>query len=77
MTKTIVARLDVDIADRLVRLAKMTVRTKSYYIKEAVKEKLDEMELVYLAKSRAENVRAGKSKTISWEEVKEQNGLQD
>lgn len=77
MTKTIVARLDVDIADRLVRLAKMTGRTKSYYIKEAVKEKLDEMELVYLAKSRAENVRAGKSKTISWEEVKEQNGLQD
>lgn len=77
MTKTIVARLDVDIADRLMRLAKMTGRTKSYYIKEAVKEKLDEMELVYLAKSRAENARAGKSKTISWEEVKKQNGLQD
>lgn len=38
MTKTIVARFDVDIADRLVRLAKMTGRTKSYYIKEAVKD---------------------------------------
>ena len=35
------------------------------------------MELVYLAQSRAEDVRKGKSKTISWEEVKQQNGLQD
>lgn len=58
---------------------KMTDRTKSFYknIKETVKEKLDEMELVYLAEARAENARAGKIKTISWEEVKKQNGLQD
>lgn len=54
-----------------------TIVTKSFHKKEAVKEKLDEMELVYLAEVRAENARAGKSKTISWEDVKEQNGLQD
>lgn len=38
----------------------MTGRTKSFYINEAVKEKLDEMELLYLAESRAEKARTGK-----------------
>lgn len=58
-------------------LAKMTGRTKSYYIKEAVNEYLDELELIYLAKSRAEDLRAGRSSAIPWDEVKRQNDLQD
>lgn len=40
--------------------SEMSDRTKSSYINEAVKEKLDEMELLYLAESRAEKARTGK-----------------
>ncbi|WP_303921092.1 DUF6290 family protein [Treponema berlinense] len=75
MTKPLVIRFDTAIIERLNNLAKMTGRTKSYYIKEAVEESLVDMELAYLAQSRAEDVKKGKSKTISWEEVKQQNGL--
>lgn len=77
MTQAVVTRFDTNTVARLVNLSQMTGRPKSYYIKEAVNEKLDELELVYLAQSRAEDVRAGRSKTISWEEVQKQNGLQD
>lgn len=70
MTQTVVTRFDVDIVSRLTNLANMTGRTKSYYIKEAVEEKLDELEMIYLAQSRAEDVRAGRSSTISLEELK-------
>jgi RHH-type rel operon transcriptional repressor/antitoxin RelB len=77
MTQPVVIRLDTKIIERLNELARKTGRTKSYYIKEAIEENLVDLELVYLAQSRAEDVRKGKSKTISWEEVKQQNGLQD
>lgn len=77
MTQAVVTRFDIDTVQRLVKLAKMTGRTKSYYIKEAVNEKLDDLEFAYLAQSRAEDVRTGRSSTVSWEEVKKLNGLQD
>ncbi len=77
MTQAVVTRFDTDTVNRLLNLAKLTGRTKSYYIKEAVAEKLDELELIYLAQKRSEDVKAGRSSTISWEEVKKQNGLQD
>ena len=77
MTQAVVTRFDTETVDRLTWLAEMTGRTKTYYIKEAVNEKLDDLELIYLAQSRAEDVRAGRSSTISWEEVKKLNGLQD
>lgn len=77
MTQPIVVRLDTMIIERLNELARKTGRTKSYYIKEAVEENLVDMELIYLAQSRAEDVRKGISDTIPWEEVKKQNGLQD
>ena len=77
MTQTVVTRFDSETVARLENLAKMTGRAKSYYIKEAVNENLDELELIYLAKSRAEDLRAGRSSTIQWDEVKRQNDLQD
>ena len=49
MTKAVVTRFDVEIVERLTELARRTGRTRSYYIKEAVEEKLVDMELIYLA----------------------------
>lgn len=77
MTQPVVTRFDTDTITRLTNLAKMTNRPKSFYIKAAVNEKLDDFEVIYLAQRRAEDVRAGRSSTVSWEEVKRENGLQD
>jgi RHH-type rel operon transcriptional repressor/antitoxin RelB len=68
-------RLPDDLARRIENLAKTTGRTRTYYVREALEEKISDMELIYLAAKRAEDVRAGKEKTISWEELKAQNGL--
>lgn len=38
-------------------------------------EKLNDFELLYIAQSRAEDERDGRSKTISWEDVQKQNSL--
>jgi RHH-type transcriptional regulator, rel operon repressor / antitoxin RelB len=73
----IAVRLQEDQEIRLDRLADMTGRTKTYYVREAIEKHLDELELIYLAEQRVSNVRAGKSKTTSWEEIKRENGLQD
>ena len=75
MTKAVVTRFDVEIVERLTELARRTGRTWSYYIKEAVEEKLVDMELIYLAQSRAEDLRAGRSSTISLDEIGEKYGL--
>ena len=66
MTRSISVRLDSEISERLNILSQLTGRSKSYYIKEAVEQSLDEMELIYLAQSRSENLRSGKSHTVSW-----------
>ena len=75
MTKAVVTRFDVEIVERLTELARRTGRTRYYYIKEAVEEKLVDMELIYLAQSRAEDLRAGRSSTISLDEIGEKYGL--
>ena len=75
MTEAVVTKFDVDTIERLTVLAEMTGKTKSYYIQKAVNEKLEDMELLYLAKSRLEDLKAGRSSTISLEEIKEKYGL--
>ena len=62
-------RLPHDIEDRLEKLSIQTGRTKSFYVKEAVLEHLDDIEDIYLAEKRLEDIRAGRSKTIPLEEV--------
>ncbi|MGI5173560.1 CopG family transcriptional regulator [Treponema sp. OMZ 840] len=77
MAQSVVTRFDALTIERLTNLCKLTGKTKSYYIKEAVNEKLEDLELMYIAQSRLEDLKAGLSSTVSWEEVKKRNGLQD
>jgi RHH-type rel operon transcriptional repressor/antitoxin RelB len=51
----IAIRLPTEIEERIAQLAARTGRTKTYYIKEAIMEHLDEMEDRYLALDRLEN----------------------
>jgi len=45
-------RLPQDIENRLEKLAKSTGRTKSFYVREAILEHLDDLEDYYLAQHR-------------------------
>jgi len=64
-------RLPADIEGRLDALAKKTGRTKSFYAREAIIEYLEELEDVYLAEQRLEDIRAGRTKTVPIDEIME------
>ncbi|WP_264318676.1 type II toxin-antitoxin system RelB family antitoxin [Acidithiobacillus thiooxidans] len=57
-----------DIEKRLDDLAKATGRTKTYYVREAILEHLDDMEEAYLAEATLERVRRGDERVLSSEE---------
>lgn len=64
-------RLDTDIEKRLDRLAKKTGRTKTFYVREALLEHLEDLEDIYLASRRLLHP----AKTYSAQEVKRELGL--
>ena len=68
-------RLPEKVEVRLNKLAKHTGRTKSFYVREAISEYLKDMEDLYLAEKRLKNIRLGRSKTFTLEEVEKSLGL--
>lgn len=70
-------RLPKEIEDRLEALAAATGRTKTFYVREAILEHLDDLEDLYLAEKRLEDIRAGRTETIPLEEVMKEYGLED
>lgn len=62
---------------RLNDLAARTGRTKAYYIREAIEEHIQDMEDIYLAEQRLAEVKAGRSRTFTLEEVEAELGLAD
>jgi RHH-type transcriptional regulator, rel operon repressor / antitoxin RelB len=61
-------RLPIEIEKRLNALAKATGRTKTFYAREAILKHLDDLEDVYLAGKRLEDLRAGKDRILSADE---------
>jgi RHH-type rel operon transcriptional repressor/antitoxin RelB len=70
-------RLPQEIEKRLDALAKETGRTKSFYVREAILEHLDDLEDLYLAEKELAEIRAGRAKTTPLEEVMKEYGLVD
>ena len=70
-------RLPEDIESRLKALAKATGRRKTYYARESILQYLDELEDIYMAEKRLEDIRAGREKTIPIEQVEKDLGLAD
>lgn len=62
-------RLPETIEHRLDQLSRLTGRTKSFYVKEAVLEHLDNLEDLYLAEERYADISSGKTKTIALADV--------
>ncbi len=70
-------RLPDEISDRLAELAEKTGRSKTFYMVEAIKEHLEDIEDLYIAEQRMIDIKSGKSKTIPFEDVEREIGLGD
>lgn len=70
-------KLPDEVVDRLDKLAKLTGRSKTSYMIEAITEHLDDLEDLYLAEQRLLEVKAGRSKTHTLEDVERSLGLAD
>ena len=62
-------QLPEDVEARLEYLAQQTGRSKSSYAREAILEKIEDMEDVYLAEQVLERVRKGEEEIISAEDM--------
>ena len=71
----IAVRLPEEIEARLDKLAKKTGRTKTFYVREAILEQLEDLEDAYLAEKTLAAVRAGKQKTIPLEDLAAEYGI--
>lgn len=70
-------RLPDDVSMRLQDLAQITGRSKTFYMIEAIRAHLDDLEDLYIAEQRLIEIRAGRSQTYTLEEVEQRLGLAD
>ena len=68
-------RLPDGIDKRLEKLARRTGRTKSFYVRSAILQYLEDMEDLYMAHEVSERVRRGEEQTYPLEEVVKRLGL--
>jgi RHH-type rel operon transcriptional repressor/antitoxin RelB len=69
----IAVRLDKDIENRLARLAKRTGRTKTFYVREAILEHIEDLEDAYIAEKRLKKP----GLTYTLDEVEKELGLEN
>lgn len=62
-------RLPEELEARLETLARQTGRTKSYYARQAIVEKIEDLEDIYLAEQTLERIRAGQEVVVSADEM--------
>ncbi|MBR7001145.1 MAG: TraY domain-containing protein [Neisseriaceae bacterium] len=70
-------KLPVEIENRLTALAQETGRTKTFYVREALKNYLEDLEDLHTAEKRYRDLKAGKSYTVSFDELEHNLGLAD
>jgi RHH-type transcriptional regulator, rel operon repressor / antitoxin RelB len=74
---TLSLRLPEDISTRLTALARRTGRSKTYYMIEAIREHLDDLEDVYLAESRLQEIHDGKAGTVALDDIMKRHAVAD
>ena len=77
MSKYIKISLPEDLANRLQHLAEATGRSKTFYMIEAIRDHLDDLEDLYLSEQRLIDARAGKSEAVSLESMMLRYGLEN
>ena len=69
-------RLPQSIEKRLETLARRTGRTKTYYVRAAILEYLDDLEALYLAERSLERIRNDEESTIPLSQVIKRRGVE-
>ncbi len=70
-------RLPDDLSQRLQRLADLTGRNKTFYMIEAIREHLDDLDDLYVAEQRLVTLRSRESRTVPLVEVMRRYRLDD
>ena len=70
-------RLPEDVSQRLQRLAQLTGRSKTFYMIEAIRDHLDDLEDLYLAEQRLADIQSGQTQTIALEELMKLHDVED
>lgn len=75
MSAVISFRVDDNIYDKLDKLSKKIGIDKTKFLREALIEYMEDREDYFLALEALEDLKSGKDKIISWEDVKKDLGL--
>lgn len=70
-------RLDEETELRLDRLARETGRTKAFYLREIIRQGIEDVEDYYLAEQVMQRVRRGEEPVYTAEEVRRRLGLEN
>ncbi len=70
-------RLPEDVESRLENLAALTGRSKTFYVREAIIDHLEDLEDLYLAEQVLRRIRSGEERTYTAEELRKDLGLGD
>jgi len=70
-------RIDEQLDARLERLARLTGRSKSFYVKQAIEDHLEDLEDLYLAQRIARRVAEGRERLIPLEELERELGVDE
>ena len=68
-------RLPDDVSSRLQHLAEATGRSKTFYMIEAIRDRLDDLEDLYLSEQRLLDARAGQSEAVPLEPLLRRYGV--
>ncbi len=70
-------RLPDDLTARLDKLAKRTGRSKTYYMIEAIREQIGDLEDIYLAEKEMQDIKAGRSQLTLLADVMKTYGMEN
>ena len=70
-------RLDEQLDARLERLARLTGRSKSFYVRQAIEDQIEDLKDLYLAQRVAQRVADGRERLIPLEDLEREFGVDD
>ena len=77
MSQPLSIRIDKKLDLRLTRIAKLTGRTKSFYLRQALAEQIEDLEDFYVAKKVSARLASGKEGTVALEVLEGELAVED
>ena len=77
MSQPVSIRLDDDLDARLARIARLTGRSKSFYLRQALAEQIEDLEDLFLSRTVANRVADGRERLIPLDALERELGVDD